>query len=160
MPLRIELEDLWRRLATRYKARTEGEEEAGYPVLLETLQPITNFDELKKESGETRASGTSSGTGDLGIWTCPDGKKFALIHARISMGTSVCTFSGVKIRDLSSGLGSFFLKSGLASVSAWENTFGYPIQFEEGDTIWIVIDGHTSPGTVNFHGWGVLEDAF
>lgn len=52
MPLRIEAEELWRRLQVRFKARLRADvdiEDPPFPILLETLQPVTDFDALAKE---------------------------------------------------------------------------------------------------------------
>jgi len=103
MPLRIELENLWNRLSTRFKARREGEVDEGYPVLLDTLQPVTNFDELAKEWNAEKVGDftrlAAAGAGTVIAYTIPDGKRLSIRAFAIVRTAGDGTISAIYVRD-------------------------------------------------------------
>lgn len=161
MPLRIERENLWRRLATRFKARTAGEEDEPYPVILETLQPTTNFDTLAIESKAIKEALLSvTGTGAKLIQTVPDGKRWTILHVVAYLVTGTWTFDRIEVRDLSEGSTQAF-DIQAAGVTILESTLlGCRLPLEEGDQIGIGVDAYTGTGNAGMILWVLEEDAF
>lgn len=105
MGLRIELEEIWRRLQTRFKARTKTDtdpEDPDHPILIETLQPITNIDELLMEHKVAVVSGVAgTASGWVTFFTVPDGKRWHVkaVHAQRTTGDRTILIFGVDDKD-------------------------------------------------------------
>ena len=79
--LRIELERIWKRLQTRFKARRKtdtDQDDPEHPILLETIQPITNADALLMEPLAFSTNIDISGAGYVAAHTVPEGKRWKL----------------------------------------------------------------------------------
>lgn len=157
MPLRIEREDLWKRLATRFKARIAGEEDEGYPVILDTLQPVTDFDELAKEQIIAIQTMPISGVGSVLYWTVPKGERWTLKVLRVAQSTGDYTFTQVL---LASAVGSIPILQVSASTDELTMFEGQEIVAIEGWTISVYFDAGTSPGNVTARLLYDKEDAF
>lgn len=143
MPLRIELEDLWRRLATRYKARRSGEEDEGYPVLLETLQPVTDFDELAKETKIEIETVSIDSQAAFTFFTVPLGKRWRLKVMRAARVAGDYQFSQFLAFDGSTSIPLYNCANSNDETTLFE---GQEIIIPEGWTIQIYFPAGSSTG--------------
>lgn len=143
MPLRIEREDLWKRLATRFKARVSGEEDEGYPVLLDTLQPVTDFDELAKTQKIVLSTVSIDAQSAFTFFTVPQGKRHRLKVMRAARVAGDYQFSQFLLGD-----GSVSLPIFLCSASNDETTLfeGQEVIIPEGWEISIYFPAGTVTG--------------
>lgn len=82
MVLRILKEELWKRLSTRFDAKTRMDEDDPFPGLEERVQPVTDFDELAREVKVDRVVVDLSGGGNVPLFTVPKGKRWRIHHLR------------------------------------------------------------------------------
>ena len=163
MPLRIELENLWRRLANRFKARTRGEEDEGYPVLLETLQPITDFDVLAQDVKIEHHTIAVAATGYLSLFTCPAGKRYQ-IHSYRVYDDGNDTFDTMRVLDRSEAYRTLQVENftatgdhiGKEGIDFAEKA----LFFEEGDGVAVNVATHGTGTEVYFQFKATVEDAY
>lgn len=136
MGLRIEKEDLWKRLAVRYLARIEAEEEDPWPILLKTLQPTTDFDELAKTVATVAQPDVTrlhaSGSGWETIIICPEGKRWEVYAFQAYRTVGDMTVSA--IATYGAGLHCRLFTQGAAS-HFYSDMMLTPIKLDEGDVI-------------------------
>lgn len=155
MSLRIERENLWRRLSTRFKARRSGEEDEGYVVILPTVQPTTDFDELAKEPQcLADASVDLSGGGLVVIWTVPAGKRWTLkgFHKGTTVGSVYAN-----MKDSSRAAGQTFSLVPAQTAEKTEHRLDYPL--DESDSIQAG-GGNVADSAIVFKAFIIEEDAF
>lgn len=161
MGLRIELENLWRRLITRFKARRKTDtdlEDPDYPVLLETVQPITNFDELAKDTKayqDATASILAGATTWTELFTVPAGKRWKLLSIAANRSSGDNTIDQFQFWDKSEAEDCPFVKF-TAVATTVQSTFN-PFHLEEGDEIQVHPSGAGVAASV-FAGWIIVEE--
>lgn len=156
MTLRIELERLWKRLQTRFKARRKTDtdiDDPEHPILLETVQPITNFDELAKIPVASRvARDISAGAGaTVAYFTVPQGERWTLKFF-YKEGTTANTQTRVNIDGQDANI------SVLGTTNAAQAL--YDLVLEEGDFIGLRTTGDVGDNARTCDLIYVKEDAF
>lgn len=155
MGLRIELERLWKRLQTRFKARRKTDtdpEDPDHPVLLETVQPITDFDELAKEGKVINSTADLSGGGNVTVFTVPDGKRWRILHLRKAATDGTVPLT---IVDTSENLTDRIVEGSTGAT----NFTGNPPTLDEKDII-RASSGAVGDAAILFTGFVEEEDAF
>ena len=159
MPLRIELEDLWRRLATRFKARTAGEEDEPYPVILDTVQPVTSFDDLAREGKNITETYEVTGTGWASVYTVPQGKRLELRRLHIYQAGGDYTFTGCRHMDVSETV-SMRLFADIGAATDHYADVNPEQVMEQGDVIQVNFNAGTAPGDYAILIHVIEEDAY
>jgi len=162
--LRIELENLWRRLATRFKARTRvpPEERGEYPELLQTLQPITNFDEVARQPKVKVVSAYDPGsTGNKTLFIVPAGKRWHIRSCFAERETgATLTISRVVVLDFSEGNAESILEYFTAATEHSTLFDGQSIILDEYDTLQVFLAAYTAGDTLSGNCLIEEEDAF
>lgn len=155
MPLRIEHERLWKRLNARFKARRKSDtelEDPDYPILLEILVPITNFDDLAKEGKAITKTDDISGGGSTVYFTVPEGKRWTI--KMIYKQNSAVAYS-VQIFDSSEAVNLNIIPSGTTSVIQ----HSLDLTLDQSDQI-KTSGGGGGDVAIAVAGWVEEEDAF
>lgn len=166
MPLRIELENLWKRLSTRYKARRKTDtdpEDPEHPILLETLQPVTDFDELAKdynlELKGTIARTSGAGTGITSTLVVPDGERWHVsaidIITTAGDGTLTTMYAVAK-----GGTPTLPIDVQAASVNFNTHLLPHVIVLDEGMGIAALVSAISTDSSWTVRVLGSKEDAF
>lgn len=165
MALRIELENLWRRLSTRFKARRSGEEDEGYPVLLPKVQPITNFDELAKElllevvGTVTRA--VAGGAGLSSSLTVPDGERWTLFAWKASRTGGDGTLTQALVHGAStSNYVVVYTQAAASAIAVQSKELTFPYVLDQGMGLMVYCDALTGDSTWQVTAYYAKEEAF
>ncbi len=153
MVKRILKEIIWKRLITRFKAYTTIEKEV--PELLETVQPVTNVDDLLGEPQcLADAAVDLSGGGTVTLFTVPDGKRWTL--KGFYKGATVGTVYN-NIVDASRASGQTFGLVVGKTAEELVHRLEYPM--DQKDSI-IAGGGNVADSSIIFKCFVIEEDAF
>ena len=135
MPLRIELERIWKRLQTRFKARRKTDtdpDDPDHPILLETIQPTTDADILLMNPVAYTSTKDISGAGYVIFYTVPQGQRWKLkqIHR-------VATTAASNVNVVIGGT-----NVQLTPAATTIQLESYDFYMDEGDTIGCVATGN------------------
>lgn len=164
MALRIEKEDLWRKLQTRFKARTRADPSIEAPELLLELQPVTDFDELAKETdlyvlgSITRA--TASGAGQTTVATVPDDKKMTVQAISVIRQSGDGTLTNLYFVDKGAAAGQAQLFTQAAAANLHTLVLAQPIPLDAGFGINAYCDALTGDTAWNVNLVCQVEDAY
>lgn len=162
--LRIELENLWRRLTVRFKARTKSDEDPDdpqYPLLLETVQPITDFDELAKQwdiNEFTAARTHVSGSGYEQVCMVPQGKKWHVRTVQIVRTAGDMTLSQLLL--VKGGTREVSIVDQAAASAIVTNLLPQDIVMNEGSELRMFCVAVAADTTWNIDVYRAEEDAF
>ena len=164
MVLRIELENLWRRLAVRFKAHAKSDtdpNDPAYPILLETLQPVTNFDDLLKTATisritveRTAVAGAGYATGNTPI---PAGKRWQILAISVLRASGDGTLSQFRVLD---GTRSCVIYAVTATATPNTEMLSQPVPMEEGWDIQAYVAAITGDTVWTFDFLHYEEDAY
>jgi len=142
---------IWRRLYTRFSL--EPEPASVSPDVLKTIIPVTDVDELLKNTltGSTDGDLTGSAGSYVPVHTVPDGKRWTLrnVHREASTGTSAVWV------NVAGGNG--FLT---ANGTGEEVVTGLAIKMNQLDTVGLRASGNGADGAIRLNIIYDEEDAF
>lgn len=160
LALRIELEELWRRLSVRFKARRAGDEDEGYPVILPTVQPVTDFDELAKiyqsENVGTMERTAVAGTGRVQAYQIPEGKRYHIYAISLTRTSGDGTLDHLYVED---GFPTRIWNQAAASTIQ-TNLLPIPVILDEGQLLSVNVAVITGDSVWNVVLYYAEEDAF
>lgn len=162
MGLRIELEQIWKRLQTRFKARRKTDtdpEDPAHPILIETVQPITDADELLKEYDVEEfaiARLAATGAGLQLVAEVPEGKRWHVFGITILRLTGDGTMTTLWIR----GTGDHQIVTQGAAQGVATNMMPQVAVMDEGMNVSFYCDAITGDSTWAGRVYRAEEDAF
>jgi hypothetical protein len=142
------------RLQLRFNLRTTGDIED--LMMADTIQPVTDMDELLSARVLYLQGNAISGTGNITALTVPPGKRYKLLYWAYDRTSGTFTFTqhGVQI-----GANGFTLLTWAASSNE-RGVFTQPIELEQGDIVQVYIDSFTGAGNLNTRFLLIESNAF